>query len=146
MPRIIEFMKQFVLVFSFVLFTFTTSAQEANKVDIVTVKIDDSVYIIRVAENNRLKNFISDSVYPRYKEGFSVESTEVNCDLLFQASAIKKSRGEVLVTLYIGTREGKKSSSFDKQISLKKGEEKDLKLKSKLKCMGDKQYSVSVSY
>ena len=136
-------MKRFFLLITFAFFTFTASAQEA---DVATVKIDGSVYIIRVAKDKQIRNFISGNVYPPYKVGFSVEVTEMNCNLSFRASAIKRRDGAAVVTLWIGTLAGKKSSSFDKQIVIKKGEKKDLELKSKLKCMDDKQYSVSVSY
>ena len=138
-------MKQLFLIVSFALLAFAASAQEAIKADAVTVRIDDKVYLIRVAENDRIRN-VSANTDPPYRDGFRAETTEMTCELLFRASAIKKSGGEVLVTLYIATRDGKKSSSFDKRIAVKKGEEKNLKLSSKLKCMYDKQYSVSVGY
>jgi len=139
-------MKPVILLIALAFFTFVASAQQKPEYDSVTVKIDDLTYLIRVGEKNNIRNIIGWNVYPPYKAGFQIDTSEITCELKFTASAIKKRNGEALVTLNMRTADRSKNSSFDKQLVVKRGEKKDLKLKSRLKCMDHIQYSVTVSY
>ena len=137
-------MKTVFLILIFALFNIAASAQKQNEIsDTITVKIDDDLYTLRIAENP-LQSLLSRSETP-FGYGFLIQTSNRTCDLLFEVSAIRKLSNEALVKFHIATLDGEKSSSFNKRIKLKKGEKKNLILKSKQKCM-HRNYSVSIVY
>lgn len=139
-------MKPSFLIIILALFSITVFAQKQIEVpDTVTVKVDDRFFTVRVAEKIELRNFIKTDL-PAYREGFLIDSSSITCQLLFSVSAIKKTNDEAIVNLRITTLDEKKSSSLNEQVKIKRGEKNDITLKSKLKCMHYKSFSVNVSY
>jgi hypothetical protein len=139
-------MKLAFLIVIFALFGYTASAQEKIEVsDTVTVKINDSVFIVDVEEKNQLLNLLKKGNLPS-KANFEIQSSSRTCNLLFQVFAIRKTNNEAIVTLHIARISEKNSSSSDEKIKIKRGEKKDLKLKPKLKCISYNYFPVSIIY
>lgn len=139
-------MKLEFLMIIFALFGNTVFAQkQIDVLDTVSVKVDDWFFTVRVAEKIELRNLLKTDG-PPFSAGFGMQTSNITCEFLFSVSALKKTKDEAIVSLHLATLDEKKSSSFNKQVKIKRGEKKDLKLKSKLKCMYNKLFSVNVSY
>jgi hypothetical protein len=88
---------------------------------------------------------IQDSLV-RGREGFSLSTSSVTCELNFIIRAVAEEQETAIVTFFIATKDSAKNHSVTKKIRLKRGERKSFFFKPKIKCLNVQRYSVTAIY